>query len=232
MATLLSPQDALDYAKEMVRGVPLDRGNLGAQICDIVYGIMWTAASWSWSVGVLEQNLSSGISTYTVTLPSDYLYPVKARLLIDGTRKAAVEPLSIEASLKEAGFPADKPHRVMIDTAAGKIVLYPDVPTIPQNEYWKLQVLYKKKRTIITTTNLTQPSTLAFPDEWWYVFAQGVLWQAMLYTNNPSKGSSQTTNEMKEAYTGQMGVFFTLLNAMKEAEPTTYDWPGIKDVRP
>lgn len=210
MATYI-PQTAIDFVTSMVKGMPftVDVGTVSA---DRISKIVWTAAPWSWTLGSLDPAVSIVASTqdYTITKPADFYY-LERSYLWDGNKEI---DLNIEASLPTLVTTPGIPSRVALIAGVSTKLRFAPIPT---KAYTNVN-LYKKTYPAITSLNVATPGALILPDEWAWVYEQGMLWQAYLYADDRRAGEATISNDGKRQYTGQLGMFMAALQEMRESE--------------
>jgi hypothetical protein len=85
----------------------------------------------------------------------------------------------------------------------------------------KLVGIYKITAPAITNSNMFTTGTQAFPDEWFWVYQQGVLWKALEWAQDPRAGNTQF-QDGKIAYTGQRAAFEAALEDAAKREKLYY----------
>jgi hypothetical protein len=199
------PSTATDWAALMIKGMLFT--NVRVAAADKIAKIMWQAAPWSWTVGNLSSvNLSAGTSDYTVTIPADF-QTLTLAYTWDGNKKTDLMPMAtLPASLPQTGMP-----RFVTKFATG-LRISPKPTTLPSGVTTSIIALYKKTYTPITSGNIASAGALLMPDEWTWVFEEGILWQAYLYSDDD------------RAYK-QREAFFQALGEMKKTENLLVEEP-------
>jgi hypothetical protein len=210
------PSDATDYCATMVKNMPFM--DVRSRAADTVQKIIWMAAPWRWTLGALDNiTVTSNTQDYAFTKPADFLW-LERSYIWDGSKEI---PLRVEAFLPPSPSTKNVPSRIAYVSSSGdKLRLYPS-PQVNANSV--LVNLYKKAYTPITETNIGVGGSLIMPDEWTWVFEAGCLWQAYLYADDARAGSAAITNDGKRQYSGQLGVFMSAIQEMREAEKPFLD---------
>lgn len=213
--------DALSFAKEMVKYQPFDRADLNPQALDMAAKMFWMYAPWRWTIGTLAPIAITGGVDYAVTPPADFLYLQQA-WIADGDKTIT---LDILPSLPEDPHIKGVPRMVSFvpDTPDSFVRLYPE-PLPSSTKY--LQLHYKKAHTEINGANVATAGALGFPDEWFPVFQELVLYYAYLYADDDRAGSVTLLPNRQSQYTGQLGKALALMEDMKLREDLLFDLPG------
>lgn len=216
-----TPADALNWAKIMVKKMPLD--DVQVRIADQIASRMWMAAPFSWTVGLLSPiTLLANTQDYTIIKPADFLY-LQSAYLYDGT--SLKEELEIVANLPADVKVGGNPAQICLVPGTSTIRVSPKPKTLSGSTQY-IVMTYKKTYTPITAGNLTNTVVLGFPDEWYHVYEDGVLWRAMIYADDQRAGGAQAASNGSVAYSGQCGVFYAGLQEMIQAEKMPVKWPG------
>ncbi len=200
MPSTIPPYAAFDYAKNFIGNADLER--LNPRILDDVSKMFWTYAPWRWSLALMPQvTLVSNTQDYTVAVPSDFLYLYDV-LQLDGKTTRHIKPSAI--------FPVTGVTRAgQIDSVAltGTTLRVDPTPgTIPASPVQKLYGIYKIQSPEINTATMYDAGALLIPDEWFWVFQEGVLWKAMSWAQDPRAGNTEYKSG-NVAYSGQRAVF-------------------------
>jgi len=218
MAATLAPDSAFDFAKTMIKKMPLQ--DIKIRVLDSINKIIWMAAPWRWTIGSLTAlNLAASTQDYAITLPADFLYAVRS-YITDGAKPT--RELSIESALPTAVVLVGQPTRISFTGAggSGNARVSPKVPADhPASPTQQIITLYKKTSPLITSGNAATGGVLVMDDEWWWVYEAGVLWLAYLYADDARAGGAQVDPMSgRVQYTGQRGTFEGALIQMKERE--------------
>lgn len=216
----------------MLKGMNID--NIMPNILDDANKLVWMAAPWRWTTGVLAAvalttNPAGDISIGT--LPADFLYATKAWTVATsnaGTPRdlAIVSGLSATPSLK--GQPSQ--IEIIGDAGgAGTARLFPQPAGVPAGT--TLYIIYKKTAPIINKSNQGEPGVLIMPDEYTPVYNMGCLYYGYLYADDQRAGSAQV-QDAKVTYSGVLGVFKSMIQTMREQEklPLADDRPADKKI--
>jgi hypothetical protein len=224
VASTFTPADALTYAKKMIKDMPVE--DVQVRLLDDVSKIMWMAAPWRWTLGVLpDVTLVASTQAYSVALPADFLYTSIA-YSVDSAgatpRELAVVPL-----LNTAVGIAGQPTVVAVTGTAGTTGSM-NVSPVPgtQATTTKIHSLYKKSSPEITAESMFDEGTLVFDDEWFWVYEMGVLWMAYMYADDDRAGTAQIDASGRWQYTGYRAMFESGLVQMSEREklPLVNTW--------
>ena len=226
MGSLYSPQDAITYASTMIKSMPItvsaNVGNWPYQTVDYVASLIWNAAPWKWTVGELPSvsvTASSG-TDYAVSPPADFQYLVKANLT-DGSLQNELRIVSaLPSSQVQIGVPSQIAYRD--DESLLRLA-----PKPPASFSQSLVMLYKKQPPKITSSNYATAGAQVFPDSWFPVLQAGVLWMSYQYADDQRAGGATVNEEGKCQYTGQLGVFQSLIAEMRRCERVIIDYPQV-----
>ena len=91
-------------------------------------------------------------------------------------------------------------------------------PVVSSGQIIQLLGEYQTRPTKVTSTNLTVP--FPFPDDYFNVLDAGLLWKVYQLTDDPRAGAAQMSRNgnLIEQFTGQLGVFMSLLKEMARTE--------------
>lgn len=217
MASTYAPKDAGDYATRYLQNMDLDR--ILPRILDDVHRHFWMAAPWRWTLGSFPSlTLLGNTQDYTPTVPSDFLYLEDARL-VDGknTRHLHIAAYLPSANSYIVGQPSQIAVQVTTGSTTGARVL--PVPGALASGAPGAQILsvYKKVAPKIGRDNMTTPGVMLLPDEYFWVYQEGVLWRAMAWAQDPRAGEVSVQGD-KTAYTGQRAVFEDGLQWVQQIE--------------
>ena len=212
----LTPNDAIVLAKAMNHKVPVD--SVQAYVCDQVNSIIWTAYPWIWTQSTLTAiNCVDGIQDYAHTQTDWYrfvsirlvqtnLTPIEHRELdqknhlgVEVTQKggiASVRVFSWEPSIS----------KIRLDRA------------IQMTGTTTLQIQGEYQRTPIAITQATLGTALVQPDHYFNTFLAGVRWMFYDLADDPRAGTATEVTIGRKQYSGQLGVFMSFIDAMKQAE--------------
>lgn len=221
MAATYPPSAALLYAKSFIKLMPVDSDvNIAYNILDYASAVMWMAAPFRWTVGYVGSITVGGPATdYTLTDPTDFLY-IEGAYIAKGNSNNYLTPVSFLTN--EAVTPGTP---TLISHPATNTYRVSPAPTTGYNS--PMFVYYKKQRPKITAANYTTPGVQVFDDEWFWVFQEGVLWQAYQYADDARAGGATVDQDGKMQYTGQLGVFQAGLASMRRSEKALLTFPGV-----
>lgn len=219
-----APNDALTFAKTMVKKMPVTDATLSYQILDYVSSLLWAAAPWKWTIGTLSNlSITGGTTDYAVTPPADFLYLLSATL----TDGSTTNPLAIVPTLPATIVQVGMPTQVAYMDASNLVRVSPK-PTASLAQ--SLVMLYKKTPTKITASNYATAGALNLPDVYFPAYQAGVLWQAYLYADDQRAGTATVDQDGKVQYTQQLGLFMSLIWEMRRAEKLPLAYPGSPQV--
>lgn len=209
--------EALTYAKEFIKNQPIDRAAIGVQTLDIASTFFWMYAPWRWTVAPMTAvNVTGNTPDYTITEPADFLYLQQAWI----TEADKITPLDIVPVLPADPKQVGKPNSVaFVNGTPAVLRLFPQ-PAAGGGK-WLLST-YKKTHTRITATS----DGLIFPDEWFPVYQEIVLYWALFFADDQRAGGSSTAANGATQHSGQWGKVISTLEAMKAREDLLYQFPG------
>ena len=216
MSSTYTAYDAFEYAERFISGQDLDR--FLPRILDDVHRILWMYAPWRWTLDLFPQfSLVSNTQDYTVTLPSDFLFLQEAKIA-DGKN---IIHLHCGAT-----FPATvnlisgAPSQISIQTVGSNSVarIFPCPGQFPVGATaQKLIAIYKKNAPKVDRETAQEAGYILLPDEYFWVYLEGVLWRAMKWAQDPRAGSV-TVQDDKIVYTGQLAEFQAAMLQMADME--------------
>jgi hypothetical protein len=208
---------ALTYAKKFIKDQPIDGTDVGVQTLDMASKFFWMYAPWRWTIGNMSPvQITGNAVDYTVAEPADFLYLQQA-WLPEGDK---FTPLDIVPMLPADPKQTGKPSKVMfVQGATDKYRLFPQPPA--GGDKWLLAI-YKKAHTEITATS----DTPGFPDEWFPIYQEIVLYYAYKFADDQRAGSSTIMANGQTQHSGQWGKVISMLEAMKGREDLLFTWPG------
>lgn len=223
-ASTYAPNDALTFAKRFVKGTLVDASTVGPQICDAAARMLWMAAPWSWTVGVLPiATLAADTQTYNVTDPTDLL-----RLEWAGWSRAndRMEELAIVSVVPTDTAYNQPPKKIAISAITGGNVTLKLWPC-PASIEGRIFTLYKKVMTKIVTGNISS-AVLVFPDEFFHVYEEAVLYWAFKFSQDVRAGEAVWKPDGSFQFTGQLAVVMALVEAYRKNEPTMQNTLGFE----
>lgn len=233
MAKTYVPFNAVEYAKQFIKKMPIEDPTILTEIINDAHCYMWSYAPWSWSVGSMPTfTLDAGYTDYSVDIPIDFLYAFDA-LLKDGEK--VERELSVVSILPEdVGF-VGQPNYVMYFGMPGTSGTARVSPEPAQVTGTKTVIAnYKRTPTLFTAANI-YTQTMPFDDTFFNVYREGVLWKAYLYADDRRAGDANIDPKSgRVAFSGQRAVFEAALELMKQREPQILANPfrvDQKDVR-
>jgi hypothetical protein len=223
MASTYKPFIAFDRAHDYVKEMPLAK--VKVRIMDQINKMMWLYAPWRWTIGDLPvTTLAASTSDYNIALPSDFLYADDAFYT---DKDNQTHPLLVEPALPaDTGAPG-LPSRIAITGTAGStgsVRVVPTPGTSIESPAPVIISLYKKTSPVLTESNIHTAGVLLIPDEWFWVYEEGVMWLAYQWGDDSRAGAAQFAGGRTQ-YSGQYGNFMAALDFMRtkeklpEAEP-------------
>jgi len=225
MATY-KPRTAFNKALGYVKNMPLRDVQL--PILDQISKMMWLYAPWRWTLDALPVvPLTSSTQDYVVALPSDFLYATDA-YLADGNNQ--YDTLLVEPALPSNVKVIGRPKRIAVTGTPGEngtlrtsTITGTFTATPPS-----IISLYKKAAPTLTLPNLHTAGVLVFPDDWAWVYEEGVLWQTYVWAEDVRAGTVQVGAQGQAQYTGQRAAFEDGLAKMKDREKLPENEPVAK----
>ncbi len=217
----LTPQDAIDYATEFVKSMPFSR--VAAQVAQDVSNEIWGAAPWWWTISTLAPiTLTDAVQKNNVVSPPSDFHRFETCYISEGKTKRSVKAL------------AQVPDGATL-TGLPNFVAYMDVDNTPTTtpaqiwfeklfatggRTWKFWAWYKRTAPLLASA-MTTPGALGMPDDYYYVYREGVLYYAFKYATDPRAGGAQVTTQggnRTVAYTGQLGVYRAAIEELRQQE--------------
>lgn len=102
--------------------------------------------------------------------------------------------------------------------SSSNFIRFDVAPQVSVGQLIQLQGEYQMKPTKITNSNLSTP--FAFPDHYFEVFMEGLLWKLYQLTDDARAGGIQVNRNgtQMQIFTGQFGVFYQMLQQMARTE--------------
>jgi hypothetical protein len=204
MATY-TPHSAFEYCKKFISNMDLER--LTPAILDDINKMFWVYAPWRWSLGLFPQiTLVSNTQDYPVTLPDDFLFLYDI-LQLDGKTTRHLKPTAIYPQTGTLRGGAAGSAAIMNISGTDTLRIDPTVGSIPATApTQKLIAIYKKTSPTIDASTMYDAGALEIPDEWFWVFREGVLWKAMQWAQDPRAGDTKV-QAGQAVHSGQRASF-------------------------
>lgn len=228
MSATRTPQDALDFSKQLIKSMPFDR--VWDQIAQEASNYIWTAAPWRWAVGVISPiPLTAGTQTFNyVTPPTDFLR-LEQCFISNGSSAREVKPVSsmpLSATLTRppnfvstSSITSSTPSQISFEA------LYPAIPSGQTHEFWA----WYKKIVPSLVGQLNIPGALVMDDDYYQLYTEWVLYYAYRYADDQRAGGAQVTlnsqGERQIAYSGQLAVAHAALEELRRSELILYSFP-------
>lgn len=208
-------QNIVDYVQRLVKGIPVS--DIDEVCVDQIHSIFWRAYPWRWTRGTLTPiTLVDGTQDYSYA-NTNLWKMLSPRVRLNGTGGAVnqyrdlrmqrwLEPdLVNKMAWPNFGLLC---HDINQDKFRFEgAVSSPTVASMQlEGEYWK-------QPTKVTNLGATVP----FPDFYFNVEAEGILWLLYRLADDARAGTAQLIRG-QVVYTGQLGVFVDALMAAKEYE--------------
>ncbi len=213
MASTYSPYQALEYAKQYIKNMPLER--VAVRVLDDANKIFWQAAPWRWTVETLTAiTVTSNTQDYTLAPPSDFNYLINA-YISDGS--TIVRHLEVAPSLPASCLVNGNPINISYE-GSNLFRLFPNPGTLPASPIRQIIGTYKKTTPNITASNIGTGGVLIFDDAYFPVYEAAVLYYAYLYADDQRAGSVSFENG-KVSYSGQKALYEAMVQSLREKEP-------------
>lgn len=217
------PIEALAYAKQFVKGMPLER--VYVDIVQDAYNYMWFAAPWRWTVGggldfPLVANQYEYIFSGGSAPPADYLYLAEAKLITNDNSQQLL-PLEIVSYLPSTSNLGTNPTKIaeLPGAIPGTSVTYRVYPVKQTLQGTNTVVCSYKRKPRAWDAKTIYTTAVEFPDEWFYVFKSLVLYHAYKFSNDDRAGGATVDpEEGKIVMNGQRGLAEGELLLMKSRE--------------
>lgn len=219
MATFYTPANAVAVAKSLIKKMSLDtttNPTVAYQIADAANSLMWYAAPWYWTLGQLGNvTLTASAQDYaTAQQPTDFLYLHRCQVT-DGANLNEVTPVAqLPTTEVQIGNPSQVSQIFTSGTNLG--VRFWPRPSAGEARIAVLQ--YKRSPSVISSTLFATSSAFAWPDVYYPVYQEGVLWAAYRWADDQRAGGAETDENGKTTYTGVLGSFMAMLHDMRRAE--------------
>ena len=227
MASVRTPQEAVNYAKEFVAHAAIDATNIQTRLINNAADRMWMFAPWSWTISSLPQStLAEDTEDYTIVDPTDVLHLVRAEIN-KASQNNQTHRLEVVHNLDSQTAIKGPPRAVSLVNAT-TLRLWPVPSGLATADTGKLLVWYKEQRPEIvisgasgTQVDYDNPDSLVFPDEWFWVYQELVMYYAMKFAADPRAGSvliDTDGNSITTRYKGQLAEAMDALNQMATKE--------------
>lgn len=209
------PIEALENAKHFVKQVPIDR------VTDLIIANslqrLWTFAPWSFSVASgTSITLEQARGSYDYPYPLDWFYALRAELV---TSDLSNRPLTIVSHIQADDGMVGNPTKIAFTGPGGLVrpVQISPVPAVLSADPPRINVVYKK---VLEDYRGENAHTLAvpFPDTWFWVFEELVLYYAYKYTDDRRQGDVTMQGD-KSSKNGQLAAAYEGLVEMVKREP-------------
>lgn len=211
-----TPAQALQFVKKMLKDMPLE--TVDASVLDQIHKAIWMAAPWRWTIATLPAITISDAVDYVVpSPPTDFMYILKAYM----TNGSVMRPLMPSSALPASGGELQgQPTQIAVSNNSPLTLrIYPPMSSVKAGETWELVVYFKRNAPQVTKANQNTAGILELPDEYFWVYNEGVLYKAYYYGDDARGGTATVTSQGQIQYTEQLGIFQSALTQMRTAEP-------------
>jgi len=211
MAITFTPSNAMAYAKRFLGEMPLDDAAIELRILNAAANRIHVTAPWRWSLSTFpDTTMIKDTDDYAISDPGDVLYPVMGQLFYpDGKIKDIPATASLPANDSIKG----EPSRWSL-TSATNIRVWPTPSDYGAGKFPILVSFYKIRNTVIASGNKATATTLLFPDEWFWVYEEWVLYYGFKFSRDPQTGAARVTNQGSIETSGQLAVAQAALQEM------------------
>lgn len=216
-----TPQDALTFAKEFIKNQPLDRLGVSPVVVDAAAKFFWMYAPWKWTIGSLTPILLTSAVNYTITTPADF-HALQLAWVVDAEKETWLDIMpDLPLDPKQSGVS----RRIAYIAGAPDVLRLFPAPVEEPNKVKYLMSFYKKVHAQINSGNMNSTSILGFPDEWFPVFLEILLYFAYKYADDQRAGGAQVQGQ-NVSYSGQYGIVIAQLEQMKSRVDLLVGFPG------
>lgn len=209
------PIEALENAKHFVKQVPIDR------VTDLILNSslqrLWTYAPWAFSVASgTSITLEQARGSYDYPYPDNWLYALRAEVV---TSNLSNRPLEIVSHIQQDDGMVGNPTKIAFTGPGGLVrpVQISPVPAVLSSDAPRINVVYKKKLEDYSKRNAHEVE-IPFPETWYWVFEELVLYYAYKYTDDRRQGDVTVQGD-KSSKNGQLAVAYDGLLEMVRREP-------------
>lgn len=217
MASTLTAYAAFEYSKKFIGNMDLDR--MLPRLLDDVSKMFWVYAPWRWTLSSLTPiTLISNTQDYNVTLPADFLYLYDV-LQLDGKTTRHIKPSAIFPSTGSSLRGGQIGSAAIMNTGAQYFLRVDPTPgTIPASSpAEKLVSIYKQLSPTIDLGSMYTAGALLIPDEFYWVYLEGVMWRAMQWAQDPRAGAVEV-KQGQAVYSGQRAAFEAAMQTCMQQE--------------
>ena len=210
-------QNAIDHVAKYIKGVPTTA--IDAVAADTVDNIIWKFWFWKWSMKSLTSIAwVDGTQDYTIA-NSDFFRLYRVRFTRTDVTPNIVREKNVtnflSPNLEQKGT-IDSILAVSYNYEVGKLRLDKSA-SLPSGVTVNIDGDYQFQKTKITSTS----ASIVFPDYHFEVAIEGIKWKYYQLIGDPKAGTLQMDKTSRQVvYTGQLGIFYSALQAMAEAEGT------------
>lgn len=221
-----TPQDAIDYATSFVKDMPLDQ--VAPAIVQDVSNEIWGAAPWWWTIGTLSPiTLTDGLQNHTVVSPpTDFNRFERCYINNTKTQRSVVAVSLVPPNPTLTGLPNFVAY-MDSDQSTTPAEIWFEKLFQSGGLVWKFWAWYKKTAPLLATA-LSTPGALLMPDDYFYVFREGVLYYALKWATDARAGGAQVevggNGQRTIAYSGQLGVYRAAIEEMRRQETVIRDF--------
>lgn len=218
MANTYTYADALNFIRSQVPSVAEEQK--ASAMCNIGTNLIWNAFDWRETVAELPPFwLSPNVQDYGApftAVPADFLGLREAQLVDIFSVPPVKTPLKVLRFLEDTHVPA-LPHAISYEPSQSSFRVFPRVPPgIPGGRY-KINGIYKKRPTFITSSNYTS-TLLPFDDIYFNVWLEVLRWAAYSATGDQRAGEVQIGSSGRYQLSGQLAKAHQAIIEMAENE--------------
>ena len=202
-----TPAQAINLVTSFVHGVPLN--DVQANVCDAVNSYIWTYYPWSWTITSLTPiTLVDGQQDYNPS-NSDILRLLKIRMVRtditpnEARELAMLDGLGVELTRK-GGLDYNTSFGYFASSNTLRLMYAASVGTGQS-----LQIAGEYQKAPARITDSTMNSPFAFPDQYLFMFIEGLKYFIYQLSDDPRAGTIQMSKNgrFQQNFSGQFGVF-------------------------
>lgn len=233
MPSTYTYQNAIDLVRKFIKDVPLSTSSVDIMLCDRINSVTFGAYPWRWTLASFTAiTLVDGTQDYSLaaadaTTASGGVWQIvrgrlrRTDLTPDEWRELEVRAFLAPELTRKGGLESIK--LVAYDEASNKL-RFDKAADVPTGVTLQFEGEFKKNPTKITLLS-QKPHEVGgvstFPDQYFDVIVEGLLWKAYQYTDDSRAGSVVYVKGTSQ-YTGQLGVFHDALMWMARQEDQGY----------
>lgn len=159
-------------------------------------------------------SLLANTQDYNVSVPTDFLY-LQSLQMYDGKNTRVIKPAAFLPTIT-GGIHSGQVNEAAVQS--GKYRVLPVPGTFPSNAAnQQLIGIYKKQAPKITSGNQSTAGVLVIPDDYFWVYIEGVVWKSMYWAQDSRAGDTKVQGN-QVSYSGQLARFMDGLNQVRTIE--------------